>query len=188
MKLILSFSGNPNIVTFKELYTPLHLAVINNKPEFINILLHNNADPSIKDATDKISFDWAIELSNQKIINLLIGNEDHPHHLAIDYQLDLNQPYADVDQKELLRLFSKIPDNELEMAMSGLIPYEELVAQYDKPRIEYDQELLGQYELQNELQNEFVHDFIDDPYNVQNHFAMNDEELVKGYDNLYHQL
>jgi len=53
-------------------YTPLILAVRNNNPEIVQILLNNGADPDIPDEDDWTPLYWAAEKDNEAIINLII--------------------------------------------------------------------------------------------------------------------
>jgi hypothetical protein len=107
-------------------YTALHIAVLQNNSDSIRLLLAQQADPGIPDQSGQTPFDLAFQQPN--LVKIFIDPTS-----VHDPFPEIHNPFPEVPDQDLVYLFSKIPDTELEMAMSGAIPYDDLVAWYLTP-------------------------------------------------------
>ena len=52
--------------------TPLHIAVLANKSEIVDLLLNNGADANIKDANRKTALQYSLDNVSQNLIELYL--------------------------------------------------------------------------------------------------------------------
>jgi ankyrin repeat protein len=72
--LLLRNGSDPNAVDSNG-QTPLHIAVLNQAANIVSALVENRADKSITDRNRKTPEDYAWELNNLAILNILNGNQ-----------------------------------------------------------------------------------------------------------------
>jgi|GEM_PF-6389692 len=75
VKTLIELQAPINSQTKEELYTPLHLAVLNGDYKTTELLLAHNADVNLKDKNGNTALHYATQAKDTKMIDFLISNK-----------------------------------------------------------------------------------------------------------------